>query len=655
MRIISVYVEGFGRLKNKAYDFGKGLNTVFLDNGEGKTTLAAFIKAMFYGLENTRSGKIEENSYLKYKPFEGGALGGSLTFEKDGRQYRIERFFDVNKNGKEDFKLYCGGALSNDYSAKIGEEIFRLDGGGFEKSVYLPQKEVDRRVNDSITARLSSLIEQREDKFSCEDALRLLDAKRREYKLEKGKGGKIFSQEGEIFRLEGELVQSRESKAKTLSISFSQREIEQRLQAAAKEIKTLEEKISEINLTEHKKCLKEDYERLLRECEEIKSLQEKFLKNHGSPEDVAKLIDRVRYLKNAFEELKGKEKEKEETSSYTNQQNKSAQKKTMALCLPMWALSVILIFGGVFTISGNAALGAALLVLGFIALLTGAFRYIFYKISLKTQGGAAGEAKDSYESQMLQIKEELREIELRYGDLTLLWQAAERYREREIVLAQKRENMQSIVNNPDFDASFKPNSFTAKDLEMAKADKKQEERKLLSDYNSLERQLESERQNAQREGDILLSLKEAKEKLAEYKKEYEAVKSAMFFLDKARENLKRAYLPQMNESFKKYVKYFRNPLELSLDKELEIKLTQGGKIQSGEHLSQGYLDLADFCCRLSLAQALSRDEGGEKLLILDDPFVNFDDGNMLLAKELVKNLAKEYQIIYFTCHTSRII
>ena len=47
MKLISCYITGFGRIEDYKYEFGDGLNAFLEDNGWGKSTFCAFIKAMF--------------------------------------------------------------------------------------------------------------------------------------------------------------------------------------------------------------------------------------------------------------------------------------------------------------------------------------------------------------------------------------------------------------------------------------------------------------------------------------------------------------------------------------------------------------------------------------------------------------------------------
>ena len=49
MRLLSCHIENFGKLHEFDMDFDNGLNVILQDNGWGKSSLAAFLKVMFYG------------------------------------------------------------------------------------------------------------------------------------------------------------------------------------------------------------------------------------------------------------------------------------------------------------------------------------------------------------------------------------------------------------------------------------------------------------------------------------------------------------------------------------------------------------------------------------------------------------------------------
>ncbi|MDE7212615.1 MAG: AAA family ATPase, partial [Lachnospiraceae bacterium] len=54
MKFISCHIENFGKLSDFSFEFSEGTNVICEKNGWGKSTFAAFIRAMFYGLEGGR-------------------------------------------------------------------------------------------------------------------------------------------------------------------------------------------------------------------------------------------------------------------------------------------------------------------------------------------------------------------------------------------------------------------------------------------------------------------------------------------------------------------------------------------------------------------------------------------------------------------------
>ena len=142
MQILRIHIENFGKLHDFDMEFREGLNHINAANGWGKSTLAAFLKAVFYGLEATTRRSLKENERKKYLPWQGGAFGGSVEFSAGERCYRAERFFGM-KEREDTFCLYdlVTGLPSSDYTERLGEELFRLDRSAFERSSYFAQQD----------------------------------------------------------------------------------------------------------------------------------------------------------------------------------------------------------------------------------------------------------------------------------------------------------------------------------------------------------------------------------------------------------------------------------------------------------------------------------------------------------------------------------
>ncbi len=203
MRLVSCHVTGFGQLKEFYSDFSEGLNAFCEDNGWGKSTLSAFIEAMFYGVEKKIGKKRYFNVRKQYKPWDQGAYGGNLVFEVAGKPYRIERTFgDTEKT--DTFKLIdvMTGMESTDYTENIGEELFEVDRDSFEKTIYVPQLVAKTAMTDSMSAKMGDIASAKDDINNFDSAIdRIKDAKKIFKKQNKTEPGSIGVCKREIRRL----------------------------------------------------------------------------------------------------------------------------------------------------------------------------------------------------------------------------------------------------------------------------------------------------------------------------------------------------------------------------------------------------------------------------------------------------------------------
>jgi len=169
--LIRCHVENFGKLQDFSVDFSQGIHTVCQENSWGKSTLAAFIRAMFYGLEGERKRNIEENERKRYKPWQGGAFGGSLTFETNGKQYVISRIFH-EKETQDEFELRDAvtNLISQEYSSKLGEELFHINRESFMRTVFISQGDCGTAITDDINAQIGNLADNANDLNSFEAA-----------------------------------------------------------------------------------------------------------------------------------------------------------------------------------------------------------------------------------------------------------------------------------------------------------------------------------------------------------------------------------------------------------------------------------------------------------------------------------------------------
>ncbi len=240
MRITECYIENFGVLSKQRFTFNGGFSCFVADNGTGKTTLSVFIKAMLYGLGDGRRQDLTENERKRYLPWSGAVASGSLSFILGGKGYRIERTFG-KKPSEDSFALYDldTGLISRDYSERIGEEIFEINEGGFERTVFFSERNLPHDEDDGkIAAKLSDLSGVDADLAGFKGAMERLDEKRRSL-LKRGGGGKIAELKSEISRYEKNLMAAEETRER-------KRRIEGELLAAKKKREELSARRTEL-------------------------------------------------------------------------------------------------------------------------------------------------------------------------------------------------------------------------------------------------------------------------------------------------------------------------------------------------------------------------------------------------------------------------
>lgn len=268
MRLIKCYILGFGILKNREYYFNEGLTTFVEDNGKGKTTLTAFIRAMLYGLSDTRKQSLDENPRKKYAPWTGGSFGGSLTIEISGKTYTIERSFGT-KASEDTFALRdsLSGALCDAYSINIGEEALGIDEDGFAKTMLFGEGAArSDRHSPSIASRLSDATGSDGDVGDYDMAIKRLDEARKFYH-KRGGGGEIFELSKKIQELEAELDEIERCHIKALALEKELADLDRMRKEILAQRRTLEERVKELGKEKERIARERVYRSMLESLE----------------------------------------------------------------------------------------------------------------------------------------------------------------------------------------------------------------------------------------------------------------------------------------------------------------------------------------------------------------------------------------------------
>lgn len=165
----------------------------------------------------------------------------------------------------------------------------------------------------------------------------------------------------------------------------------------------------------------------------------------------------------------------------------------------------------------------------------------------------------------------------------------------------------------------------------------------------------------QRQLRLLPSIKgqmaQCEQEIVSLKENYDLLKNTHLLLEQASESISVKYNESMGQSFHRYLEYMDevegiDGAKYHINQNLEVEMTQDGQTYGSHLLSNGTQDLLQLCMRFALIDSIYQNVP-PPLLILDDPFVNFDDVKMNYARKLLEKISMTHQIIYFSCHSSR--
>ena len=315
MKLIRCYIENFGGLHKYSLDFQPGLTVVQEPNGFGKTTLAEFIRAMFYGFPRGNKD-IEKDLRKKYLPWQGGKYGGYLIFSHEGKEYRIDRSFGERPSGDR-FSLTDNAThlKSTRFTENIGLELFGVDADAFTRSTYMPQtSDAVPTSTNSIRAKLGNLIEDTTDIANFDKAVKKLKEKRSSYKSYRGDAGRIYAAQSRISQLQKTIADTNLLKsdlAQTQS-ALSDWETQQQIKEHAR--RDIRQKITLSSEWKAKETVTKQYQGMqekLRENEvQRKALSAKYpngIPNSSELDTVSAAMDHIAALKQQLQPTQGDE------------------------------------------------------------------------------------------------------------------------------------------------------------------------------------------------------------------------------------------------------------------------------------------------------------------------------------------------------------
>ena len=664
MKLVKCYVSSFGKLKDFTYEFNGDLNVIKEDNGWGKSTLATFIKVMFYGLNGNAKRSIEDNERKKYKPWNSTEkFGGYVQFVWGNDEFILERYFGSKEN-EDTVKLSSvktGKTFSN--TDNLGKRIFEIDEDGFMSTTYFSQKDFEIKSNASLTAKFNSVCEVSDD-GAFDRVLSKLEQKAKSYKYS-GDRGIIADTKREIFAVSEEIEKAKRAEDVVKNLRSDVAVLQEDTEKLKSKTAILTERVALAGKAEAFAIKKQRLSALNAEKEQlaiqINNVNKVLGGNKFTEQQIQAALNDEKDLIAVSSNAKILEEELSQMESSAPKKSNAPNKK-QTICLAV--ICALFLVEGLTTVWFN-------LVAGIIGLVLFAITASLFAVLIL--GGKGKKENLEFEKLLSRRKEKLEE----YRNLATTYQsrlnkflagwdlptgidygtaishvkfAGEKLAsyERETLRVNKEIDLLSTELSGVTEQKIEDLS-TLKTL-LAKTQ---------TEYSEKSNSLANKRSNLKRYeefADSLSELEEKKDALSEqmetYKKEHEILLKTIEFLKLADDNLKTKYRAPLEDSLNKYLSYIEHGANRAkIDIDLCVTIEEKTGSMQTEYYSKGYQNLFEICKRFALTDVLFT--GEKPFIILDDPFYNLDDEKLKNSLELIKKLSAEYQIIYFICHESR--
>lgn len=176
MKILKLSAS-FGSLQNAELTLNEGLNIVTAPNESGKSTWAAFLLAMLYGMDSSeRTTKTNLPAKAKYKPWSGAPMQGRMELEWQGKRITIERS-TKGRVPMGEFRAYeteSGLPFAGMTGENCGEMLLGVGRSVFERSAFIGQGTVAVTSDAELEKRLSSLVTAGDETVSFSDTQKTL-------------------------------------------------------------------------------------------------------------------------------------------------------------------------------------------------------------------------------------------------------------------------------------------------------------------------------------------------------------------------------------------------------------------------------------------------------------------------------------------------
>lgn len=629
--IINKVSATFGKLSGESLEFSDGLNVVCAPNESGKSTWCAFIRTMLYGIDSSERKKVGYMpDKLRYAPWSGAAMQGSMELSADGKDICISRTTRQKNYPMREFSaVYTGTNVPVEGldSENAGEALTGVSRDVFRRSAFIEQGGVSVSGSPELEKRIASIVSTGEEDCSYSEAderLRSWQRKRR------------YRNKGLLPELEDGMEADRRRMDELRKAAREREELSERLSDSRRRCESLEREMLESRKTARKDALSALHDAR----SELKAAEQDL-----SAAQTRRTVAASRLEDSPLSSAEPRIDEKRFDADCAELTRLDAEARRSVSAVPAAAALLLALV--------CAALGVLLEPMIFIAAaaLAAVCAFLFVGNGRKKREIREAQRKKNaiLSAYSAGSREEMESCFKEYMELLANCRNAERELEHSEArfrrLSEKLEKTESeTLNTLDFAEGDSAAAYIGRQLAA--------ERQLC---DSITARLSELKGAASAVGDPLVigsRLMKMQDDHREIAAEYEAISLAIDTLKAADEEIQSRFSPALGSLAAEYFSYMTqgryDALLINRDFSIRVKESDGSVAVDTAYLSAGAEDLMYLAVRLAVCK-LALPENVSCPLILDDTLSNLDEERTERAMELLRRIAKERQVILFTC------
>ena len=689
----------FGKLEHETLTLEPGLNIITAPNEWGKSTWCAFLVAMLYGLDTrAKTTKTALADKERYQPWSGSPMSGRMDLNWNGRDITIERT-TKRRVPLGEFRAYetaSGLPVEELTAANCGAMLLGVEQTVFRRAGFIRFSDLPVTQDEALRRRLNALVTTGDDSGAAD---RLAE------ELKDLKNKCRYNRTGLLPQAEAQRDALADKIAELDNLEIQSKKLRQRIDEVKSWLKQLynhqqtlayQKQESDAAQVAGARDAMERAEQTLSELEAACASLPPRMETEEKVRELRAFRDQWNRICAEERQAPTQPQKPEMPNPFAGMTVEDARAMAREDARELAELSggklplVMGIIGivGLVAAGGLAHLTAYLFaavagVVGVLALFYG----VSQSISAKKRSAAIVEKYGTadwrqwtqpiagYEQAMLDYSAALKSYQDITSDLEVrlmvarkrrdslcglqepeetlaFWENAQRQWEtceqarREAVLARKHFEALSAVVKPVEKPAF-PDNLTQSEAETAS---------LLSECAAEQQRLQNRLGQYQGRMEILGSAEELKlqhkrltDRIAHLEETYEALTIALDTLSQARAELQRRFAPRVTQRAQEILGKLTggryHSLTMGEDFSLQAGAGQEDVLHDAIWRSDGTVDQLYLSLRLAVAEEVTPDAP----LVLDDALVRFDDERMAAAVEILRELAKDKQVICFTC------